>query len=80
MTDEQYGNLKESIGELRTGQKNNEKKLDAIQHNQLAMDAKLDESNGGLKKHLDRHRTGGKIITWGAVLSGIIGVLWEILN
>lgn len=80
MTEDQYGNLKESIGELRTGQKNTEKKLDAIQLNQIAMSFKLDEANGGLKRHLNNHRLGGNIIIWGGIISGVISVLWEVLG
>lgn len=80
MTEDQYGNLMKAVGRIEAQLESGDKKFEVVQLNQINMSAKLDESNGGLKKHLDRHRTGGKIFTWGAVLSGIIGVLWEVLN
>lgn len=80
MTDEQYGSLMKAVGRIEAQLESGDNKFDVISHNQLVMTSKLDEANGGLKRHLNNHRTGGKIITWGAVLSGIIGVLWEVLH
>ncbi len=80
MTEDQYGNLMKAVGRIEAQLESGDKKFEVIQLNQISMSAKLDEANGGLKRHLNNHRTGGKIITWGGILSGIVGILWKVLN
>lgn len=80
MTDEQYGNIMKALGRNEERLKAGDEKFTTIQLNQLAISAKLDKSNGGLKRHLDRHKMGGKIIKWGSALSAIATAWWRWMN
>jgi hypothetical protein len=71
MTEEQYGILMKAVGRI-------EGRQDEIKSNQAGQSQKLDIALETLQSHLDRHRTGGRILKWsGSVITFIAGLWWR---
>lgn len=79
MTEDQYGDLMKAIGRIEGRLESDGEKFTSNQITLDNMALKLDLSNSGLRKHLDRHKTGGKVLKYGGATLGIIATILGVI-